>query len=82
MPTADYRVTVVLDYTAQWDDDDQAVDTDVLHDLLVDAFDSIDLEANVDHVIYDDAGDETERVFAINLICDNVRELDVVELKD
>jgi hypothetical protein len=79
MATADYRVTVVFDYTATWDDDDQEVDEDYLHDAIMDSYDTVDLEVDTEHPKYDKSGDEIEgETFTVNLNADNIRDV-VVE---
>jgi len=82
MPTADYRVTIVFDYTATWDDDDQEVDEDYLHDAIVDSYDNIDLEFDTEHPKYDESGDEIEdETFTVNMNADNLRQVDVEKVK-
>ena len=77
MASADYRVTVILDYTAQWDDGEEEPDVDYLHDAITDSFDTVDLEFDTNHPIFDDDGDETEDTYEVNVNCDNVREVTV-----
>lgn len=78
MASADYRVTVVLDYTAQWDDGEDEPDVDYLHDAIMDSFDSVDLEFDTEHPKYDEDGDEIEdETYGVNMNCDNVREVTV-----
>ena len=82
MPSTDYRVTIVFDYSASWDDDDKEVDEDYLHDAIIDSFDTIDLEFDTEHPMYDDeSGDELDDTFTVTVNCDNLRDVDVERLK-
>jgi hypothetical protein len=73
----DWRVTIVFDYTS-----DDEIDSDVLHDAIMDSFDTVDLEFSTEVTVYDeDTGDETDETRTVNVNCDNVREIEVVELK-
>lgn len=82
MPTRDLRVTVVLDYTIQWDDDTEEPDLDYIHDAIVDNFDTVDLEQTTNHPMYDEDGDETDETFEISMNCDNVREIEVTDVTE
>ena len=81
MPTADYRVTIVFDYSAEWDDDKNEPDDDYLHDAIIDSFDTIDLEFETEHPMYDEeSGDELDDTFTVTVNCDNLRDVDVLKL--
>lgn len=81
MPTADYRVTIVFDYTASWDEGEDDPDVDYLSDAITDSFDNIDLEFDTDIPKYDEDGEETDETYTVNVNCDNVREVSVVKLE-
>lgn len=85
MPSADYRVTVVFDYTAEWDEvkgDEESwkPDEDFLHDAIVDSYDTIDLEFTTEHPLYDENGDEKVEMHPVTLNADNIREVEITEL--
>lgn len=82
MPTADYRVTVVFDYTATWDDDQDEPDEDYIHDAIVDSYDTVDLEVDTEVPVFNAAGDEVEgETYTVNLNADNVRDVIVEKMK-
>ena len=80
MPTADYRVTIVLDYSAEWDNKDVEPDEDYLHDAIMDSFDTVDLEFTTEHPVYDEDGEETDETETMTLNADNIREVEVIKL--
>lgn len=80
MPSADYRVTIVFDYTAQWDDGNEPPDLDYLHDAIRDSFDNIDLEFDTEAPVYDEDGDETDDTYTVNVNADNLREVEVIQV--
>lgn len=82
MPTADYRVTIVLDYSAEWEDGDIEPDEDFLHDAIMDSFDTVDLEFTTEHPVYDEDGEETDETETMTLNADNIREVEVVKLRE
>lgn len=82
MPTRDLRVNVVLDYTMSWDDDTYEPDIDQIHDIIVDALDAVDLEFSGEGTRYDEDDEEIEETEAINLNCDNVREVEVTDVTE
>jgi len=78
---ADYRVTVVLDYTADTDDGSE-IDLDELHDAIMESFDTVDLEFTSNFIKYDENNDEIEDEFiVVSANCDNVRDVTVEKLE-
>jgi len=89
VPAHSYRVTVVFDYSVQYDDPpenedrDYFVDDDYLHDALMDNFDTVDLEFTTEHPVYDGDGDEVDdETLTLQVNCDNVREIEVQKVED
>jgi hypothetical protein len=77
---ADYRVTIIFDYTAE-NEHGTEVDEDELHDAIVDHYDIVDLEGTYEATVYDENGDETDERETVNFNCDNVRDVTVEKLE-
>lgn len=75
---ADYRVTVVFDYSS-----DVEVDEDELHDALMENFDTVDLEFQFEAAKFAEDGTEIPgETETVNVNCDTVREIEVVKLAE
>ncbi len=86
MGTRSYRVTTVADYKVTWDDrpDDPTwtPDDDVLHDAIMDNYDTVDLEFTAEHPLYDWDGDEIDEMASYNANAYNICEVEVIVLDD
>lgn len=79
---ADYRVTIIFDYSVEPDDPKHEIDDDELHDAIMDSFDTVDLEGTYEATVFDENGDEVEgETTSVNYNCDNVREVNVEKLE-
>jgi hypothetical protein len=81
MGTKYFKVTIEADYSVEADNDED-IDEDFLHDAIRDNFDTIDLEFDAEHPMYDEDGDETDDTFTIHVNGDNIRRIDVVSVPE
>jgi hypothetical protein len=73
MAEQEYRVTIVFDYTAS-----ENIDEDELHDAIRESFDTIDLEFDTEVATFDENDVEVPDVtMTVNVNCDSVREINV-----
>lgn len=79
---ADYRVTIVFDYTAEAAGGED-IDEDELHDAIMESFDTVDLEFTSNFYKYDEnSGEVLDLEFiVVHANADNVREITIVKLE-
>jgi hypothetical protein len=69
----EYRVTIVFDYTAS-----ENLDEDELHDGIRESFDTIDLEFDMEVATFDENDVEVPDVtMTVTVNCDTVRDINV-----
>jgi len=75
---ADWKVTIVFDYSSE-----DEIDDDELHDMIRDSFDLVDLEVvDAELTVWTDDGVETDEMRKVAFNCDNVGPISVQRIDD